>query len=220
MCLEMDLNTCDRFLEEDCHYQGEIILNTDDIADAKHCQILCQLLTEPRCNYWVFQEKEEGKNDCSLLASDDRSCTMIGGPRDPKLKECAPTTTTSIPTSTSPTSTELPLCSKTQLSIQETMSLQKFYGNESNCLSVTDPNVCSVCSCDDWEFNDLKTVVTQHNQSFGSIGIGSEFVMGVNFNGTFNTSNNDDDYIGFIFGFQDPSHFYHISCRRNFFIFA
>ena len=204
----MDLNTCDRFLEEDCQYQGEIILIQDNIADAKHCQQLCQQFEVVGCHYWVFQENGEGKHDCSLLASDDRSCAMIGGPKYPNIKDCAPTTTTTSTTTptttpTSPTSTEPPLCSKTQLSIQETMPLLDFYGNESNCQAS-----CSVCSCDDWEFNDLKTVVTQHNQSFGSIGIGSEFVLGVNFNGTFNTSSVDDDFIGFIFGFQDPSHFY------------
>ena len=26
-CLEIELNTCDRFLEEDCVYHGEIIIN-------------------------------------------------------------------------------------------------------------------------------------------------------------------------------------------------
>ena len=202
----MDLNTCDRFLEEDCHYQGELILNTDDIADAKHCQILCQLITEPsRCNYWVFQENEEGKNDCSLLASGDRSCTMIGGPRDPNLKECAPTTTTT--TTTTPTTTlTTPQCSKTQLTIEETMPLENTFGNESYCQAVS----CSICSCENWEFNDLKTLAIQHsNTNIANIGLGSEYVLGVNFNGTFNTSSEiDDDYIGFVFGFQDPSYFY------------
>jgi len=67
---------------------------------------------------------------------------------------------------------------------------------------------CYICSCESWEFNDLKTVAIQRNNSHAAIGIGSEFVMGVNFNGTFNTTNGDDDYIGFVFGFEDPSHFY------------
>ena len=61
----------------------------------------------------------------------------------------------------------------------------------------------------------MKTVAIQHNNTaLPAIGIGSEFVMGVNFNGTFKTTNGDDDYIGFIFGFEDPSHFYVIYAAK------
>jgi hypothetical protein len=61
----------------------------------------------------------------------------------------------------------------------------------------------------------LKTVAIQHNNTaLPAIGIGSEFVMGVNFNGTFNTTSSDDDNIGFIFGFEDPSHFYVIYAAK------
>ena len=202
----MDLNTCDRFLEEDCQYQGEIILIQDNIADAKHCQQLCQQFEVVGCHYWVFQENGEGKHDCSLLASDDRSCAMIGGPKYPNIKDCAPTTTTPITTTiTMPTTT---ICSTTQLTIEETMPLEKTFGNETYCQAVN--STCSVCSCEDWEFNDMKTLAIQHNNTnIANIGLGSEYVLGVNFNGTFNTSSEiDDDYIGFIFGFQDPTYFY------------
>ena len=56
----------------------------------------------------------------------------------------------------------------------------------------------------------MKTLAIQHNNTnIANIGLGSEYVLGVNFNGTFNTSSEiDDDYIGFIFGFQDPTYFY------------
>merc|ERR1712062_643732 len=196
-------NGCDHFTEFECIYEGKL-LEDFPLDDEDTCKRSCHGL--PQNNTYYIHDADKSLCECRDSKA-TQECDYIRGPQKPSFTtECGnPDSTT---TSTSPTSTELPLCSKTQLSIQETMSLQKFYGNESNCMSVTDPNVCSVCSCDDWEFNDLKTVVTQHNQSFGSIGIGSEFVMGVNFNGTFNTSSGDDDFIGFIFGFQDPSHFY------------
>jgi len=100
-CLAVDLYTCDRFLEEDCVYTGEVILTKDDVADAKHCQILCQQLQSTGCQYWVFQllKNEENKHECVLLKSTERKCSTKGGPRSPSLAECLLTTTE--PTKTS-----------------------------------------------------------------------------------------------------------------------
>jgi hypothetical protein len=41
-----------------------------------------------------------------------------------------------------------------------------------------------------------------------AIGLGTEPVVGVNYNGTFNSTSSDDDWIGFVFGYEDPKHFY------------
>ena len=86
------------------------------------------------------------------------------------------------------------------------MPLEKTFGNESYCTAVN----CSICSCEHWGFNETKTFIKQYNNTnLPAVGLGSEKVMGVNFNGTFKTiDTGDDDMIGFVFGFEDPSHFY------------
>ena len=88
MCLEMDLNTCDKILEEECKFHGDIILNQSNIINANHCQQLCKQFEVVGCHYWVFQENIEGMYDCLLLSSDARSCTKIGGPKFPNIKDC------------------------------------------------------------------------------------------------------------------------------------
>ena len=82
-CLEIDLNTCDRFLEEDCEYYGDVLVNSDSIADARHCQELCEEFESAGCEYWVWQE-----NECFLLSSSKRNCTTVGGPKFPDINEC------------------------------------------------------------------------------------------------------------------------------------
>merc|ERR1711971_735239 len=117
-CLGIELNTCDRFLEEECVYNGEVILSEEDIADAKHCQELCELFEDFGCEYWVYKENpEKNHHDCLLLHSDDRECTMTGGPKRPNFIECAPTTPGPEPTTTpnpEPTTTTNPEPTTTQ----------------------------------------------------------------------------------------------------------
>ena len=88
ICLEMDLNTCDRFLEEECIYHGDTLVKPANIADARHCQELCEQFETVGCKYWTFQKKENGEHECHLLTSDDRTCTNIGGPKSPSINEC------------------------------------------------------------------------------------------------------------------------------------
>jgi len=83
----------------------------------------------------------------------------------------------------------------------------KIFGNESYCQNVG--ITLDTCSGEDWEFFDSNTIALQHNNTeIPSIGHGSQFVNGVNFNGTFNITDGDDDFVGFVFGYEDPSHFY------------
>ena len=84
-CLEVDLNTCDRFIDEDCEYYGDVLLKTPtgSIADARHCQELCEKFASAGCEYWTFQQ-----DSCSLLTSGERSCTTLGGPKTPEINEC------------------------------------------------------------------------------------------------------------------------------------
>ena len=84
--MEVDLKSCDRFIEEDCEYYGEVLIKTPigSIADPKHCQELCEEFASVGCEYWTFQE-----DSCSLLTSGERKCTTLGGPKYPEIKECA-----------------------------------------------------------------------------------------------------------------------------------
>ena len=48
-----------------------------------------------------------------------------------------------------------------------------------------------------------------NNTELPAIGIGSEFVGGVNYNGSFNSTEiGDDDFIGITFGYEDSSNFF------------
>ena len=56
----------------------------------------------------------------------------------------------------------------------------------------------------------------QHNNTvLPNIGLGEEVVSGVNYNGTFNITGGDDDAIGFVFGYEDDSHFYVVLSGKN-----
>ena len=83
----MELNTCDRILEQQCEYHGVPLHSTDSIADPKHCQDLCGVFGS-LCQYWVFQKKQDNKHDCLLFSTDERDCAMAGGPKTPPIKEC------------------------------------------------------------------------------------------------------------------------------------
>ena len=78
-CLAVDLYTCDRFMEEDCDYKGNVVLSQDNIADAKHCQVLCKQFEVVGCQYWVFGFNSlVGKHQCLMLDSDERNCSATG----------------------------------------------------------------------------------------------------------------------------------------------
>ena len=48
-------------------------MSEEDIADAKHCQELCELFEDFGCEYWVYKENtERNHHDCLLLHSDER----------------------------------------------------------------------------------------------------------------------------------------------------
>ena len=79
------MNTCDRIIEEDCEYSGSIILEPPigSVADANHCQELCEEFSVMGCKYWSFKV-----NECILLSSADRNCNGVGGPKYPPIDEC------------------------------------------------------------------------------------------------------------------------------------
>jgi len=189
-CLAMDLYTCDRFMEEDCIYTGDVLLKQESISDAKHCQKLCDQFQSAGCQYWVFQfNREIGKHECQLLKSDERNCTTKGGPRSPSVEDCLPSTTVKPTILT----TTQPPCPSTVLAIVETFPLEN---------STAD-------NMENWSFDDNGTYVEQLNNTIlPAVGLGKEFMLGINYYGTFLSDSTDDDLIGFVFGFVDPTDFF------------
>ena len=120
-CLKVDhKQTCDLFIEEDCVYHGEVVLDTPPgtVADPQDCAELCDHIeeSEGKCKYWEFSKTER---NCSLRYDDKRNCKTLGGPRSPSYDECmgrrristrAPTTTTKT---TEPTTMTTPRSSTT-----------------------------------------------------------------------------------------------------------
>ena len=84
-CLGTALNSCDEFLEEDCTYDmldDDSTIPSGPVAEPQHCQEECKNLY-PNCKYWVYQNKT-----CYLLKSGKRNCSVISGPKFPKIKTC------------------------------------------------------------------------------------------------------------------------------------
>ena len=84
-CFGTALHSCDRFLEEDCTYdmlKDDSTIPSSPVADAAHCQEECQKLV-PICRYWVYQNMT-----CYLMKSGKRNCSVISGPKYPKIETC------------------------------------------------------------------------------------------------------------------------------------
>merc|ERR1719351_371452 len=109
-CFEIDdKQVCDLFLQEDCGYAGDILLEPPigTIADPKECEELCKQFEPLGCKYWIFSQTEK---KCSLRTEGDRNCKTWGGPRSPLFNTCMGTTvappTTAAPTTAEPATTE------------------------------------------------------------------------------------------------------------------
>jgi len=124
-CFEIDNKfVCDLFLQEDCEYQGDVLLEppVGTIADPKECEELCDQFEAIGCKYWKFSNSAKL---CSLRTAEDRVCKTWGGPRTPLFDDCvggnsttaapAPTTeapTSAVPTSAAPPTTKAPTTAK------------------------------------------------------------------------------------------------------------
>ena len=85
-----DSTSCDQFVEEDCKYNGNTIINTQEglVTNPTDCQELC-LNNESGipvgCEYWLYDRNTE---ICTLLDSDLKSCGGVGGHQTPKIEDC------------------------------------------------------------------------------------------------------------------------------------
>jgi len=103
-CFEIDNKyVCDLFLQEDCGYTGDVLLEPPigTIADPKECEQLCDQFEGLGCKYWVFSNTEK---KCSLRTSESRECKTWAGPRSPSFDECQASSSSAAPTTGAPTS--------------------------------------------------------------------------------------------------------------------
>merc|ERR1711881_326767 len=84
-CMQADMISCDKYLEVDCEYSGEKLWDSDAMPDSGSCQELCQTFKEGGCLYWVYDLRT---SKCSLYKTDKRTCTAIGGPKEPPFEDC------------------------------------------------------------------------------------------------------------------------------------
>jgi len=99
-CFEIDNKlVCDLFLQEDCGYTGEVLLEppVGTIADPQECEELCNQFNALGCKYWIFSQTEK---KCSLRTAQDRDCKTWGGPRAPLFDDCFGDSTTGAPNPT------------------------------------------------------------------------------------------------------------------------
>ena len=91
-CLASAAIACDRHIEEECEYIGNVIQvsHPGSIVDSTYCEGYCENAIDPNfreCNYWYYMGPPSG-NICTALESDDKICKAIGGPQKPSLEEC------------------------------------------------------------------------------------------------------------------------------------
>ena len=87
-CLASAGIECDRHIEEDCEYIGNVvdISTPGSIVSPVYCEQFCEI-AYLGCNYWYFKKISSG-NICTAFDTDDRICKAIGGPQKPSLEEC------------------------------------------------------------------------------------------------------------------------------------
>ena len=92
-CLASAGIECDRHIEEDCEYIGNVVEVSPpgSIVSPPYCEQFCEIAVDPNlipvCSYWYYMKASSG-NICTAFESDDRICKAIGGPQKPSLEEC------------------------------------------------------------------------------------------------------------------------------------
>ena len=86
-CLgQMNKQVCDFHMEEDCEYNGELLMRYPggSIAAADTCQEVCRNRS-PDCKYWIYNWRE---SSCILKRDGRKTCTVWGGPKQPSYDHC------------------------------------------------------------------------------------------------------------------------------------
>merc|ERR1711953_475357 len=184
LCLVGSITTagCDGYVEEECEFLGSdtgFSMTPGEIVSAVDCEEYCRLWAELEgCNYWVYNETSQV---CHTLDSSQRFCLGLTGPEDPEIEQCRP-------------------CHEEQDLFHgvDILDLHPVYTDGSGYYPAT------------WNLNageDGTEVWNQENAGLSAV-LGDMMYQDVEFTGSFKALNDDDDLVGFIFGFEDDGHFY------------
>ena len=124
---------------------------------------------------------------CLTLDSANRVCWGLSGPDDPTLETCTS-------------------CSE---DVETFVAVETVYLQPAEY--TTGPNGLGACnSTVHWNLTggDDGTEVWRQDNSCGGIAISEENYRDFEFNGSFQREDIDDDWIGFVFGYEDPGHFF------------
>ena len=122
---------------------------------------------------------------CSLLDSSARTCWGLSGPADPDMDTC--------------------ITCEDQVQTFTATDTQILYPNEN-----TTDNLCGFGQLE-WNLTagEDGTEVWREDNYCAALALSGEEYKDVEFRGTFaRLTGTDDDYIGVIFGYQDPGHFF------------
>merc|ERR1712013_626431 len=96
-CLDIG-DTCDSFIQEDCSYTADIVLERSSLTNTHHCQDLLLILGDVLgAEYWVY---DSNNHTCFLYSSQGRHCDKWSGPGTPDIRDCQSTTTATATTTT------------------------------------------------------------------------------------------------------------------------
>ena len=184
---------------EECDYYGEdpddVSAPPGQITNPTECEEYCRLFQSfGQCSYWVFNSTD---STCNLLNSSERTCWGLTGPKNLSFDDCIN-------------------CTEEE---QQFVAVDTVYLQPSDDFNATDYN--GLCSQEvNWNLTagTNGSEIWREDNSCGSIATTKDFFQDIEFTGNF-LSEGDDDWIGFVFGFQDPGHFYLVltaGSSRNF----
>ena len=103
-CDELDTDSCQLLVRENCEYTGKVVYSSKDVLTAAECQILMQGIGIAfGAELWIHDTPSD--NLCEFRATKDAVCSAVNGPPEPSYLNCG-ATTTQMPTTV--TTTQMP----------------------------------------------------------------------------------------------------------------
>jgi len=100
---QLAVDSCSRFTEEDCTYDGELVFEEKDVLSAAACQNLLADIGDA-FDADFFKHDRDNFNTCYFLKGQGKTCSAVNGPTHVSYLECShKVTTTSTPTKSTPT---------------------------------------------------------------------------------------------------------------------
>ena len=178
---------CDGYVEEECEFLGSdtaFSSNPGEILSAVECGHFCKNWSDldlSYCTYWVYDDTSKV---CHTLDSDQRICLGLTGPKDPTIPDCRP-------------------CEEEEdkFDATEYFDLQPLGVSYSHYK-------CDVTSNWNLTAGEDGSEVWNIKNTCASLALGDRMYQDVEFTGSFTPLDTDDDWIGFVFGYEDDGHFY------------